>query len=141
MIRHRYQDGSHYFVLLILTDGVITDIYDTKEAIVSASNLPLSIIIIGIGSADFTEMEELDSDNTELIAPSGRKAVRDIVQFVEFNKFRTGGRVSTIEQAHLAREVLREIPEQFMGYMKSRHILPKPPRYSLQMLPPDPVMA
>ena len=29
-----YKDGSHYFVLLILTDGVITDMPDTKAAIV-----------------------------------------------------------------------------------------------------------
>ncbi len=32
-----YADGSHYFVLLILTDGVITDMPQTKEAIVKVS--------------------------------------------------------------------------------------------------------
>jgi len=30
-----YRDGSHYFVLLILTDGVITDMPATIQAIVS----------------------------------------------------------------------------------------------------------
>lgn len=36
---HRYaaavQDGSQYFVLLIITDGVISDMAQTKEAIVN----------------------------------------------------------------------------------------------------------
>lgn len=35
----------------------------TKNSIVQASHLPLSIIIIGIGNADFTNMEILDGDN------------------------------------------------------------------------------
>lgn len=116
--------------------------YDTKEAIVDASSLPLSIIIVGIGDADFSEMDELDSDNTMLTAPSGRKAQRDIVQFVPFNKFLHSGLNPTIGRLHLAREVLREVPDQFMGYMKSRNILPKPPRYDLSSrLPPDPALS
>lgn len=117
--------------------------YDTKEAIVDASSLPLSIIIVGIGDADFSEMDELDSDNTMLTAPSGRKAQRDIVQFVPFNKFLHSGLNPTIGRLHLAREVLREVPDQFMGYMKSRNILPKPPRYDLSRtrLPPDPALS
>ena len=35
----------------------------TKAAIVEASALPMSIIIVGVGSADFDMMEELDSDD------------------------------------------------------------------------------
>ena len=134
----RYQDGSHYFILLILTDGIITDMHDTKEAIVDASSLPLSIIIVGIGNADFGPMDELDSDNTTLTAPSGRKAQRDIVQFVPFNQFLSSGLNPVIGRLHLAREVLREVPDQFVGYMKSRNIMPKPPRFDLSRLPPDP---
>ena len=57
-----YQKYSQYHVLLILTDGAITDMDETKEAIVSASSFPISIIIIGIGQADFSSMVELDSD-------------------------------------------------------------------------------
>ena len=47
-IASRFQDGKHYFVLLIITDGVISDMTETMDAIVSASSLPLSIIIIGL---------------------------------------------------------------------------------------------
>ncbi|KAM0908194.1 hypothetical protein ACQ4PT_015634 [Festuca glaucescens] len=48
--------NNKYFVLLIITDGVITDVQETKDAIVRASDLPLSILIVGVGTADFTQM-------------------------------------------------------------------------------------
>jgi hypothetical protein len=48
---------------LILTDGEIHDMEATKSSIVNASHLPLSIIIVGIGNSDFTNMEILDGDN------------------------------------------------------------------------------
>ena len=54
---------QNYFILLILTDGVITDMDQTKQAVVAASALPMSIIIVGVGGADFAMMEELDSDD------------------------------------------------------------------------------
>lgn len=38
-------------------DGVITDLQETKDALVMASDLPLSILIVGVGGADFKEME------------------------------------------------------------------------------------
>lgn len=37
------KDGSQYFVLLIVTDGVISDMVQTKESIVDASKLPMPI--------------------------------------------------------------------------------------------------
>ena len=58
----------------------------TKKAIISASSLPLSIIIVGVGDTDFSAMNELDSDE-ELLNHGGRIAERDIVQFVEIQKF------------------------------------------------------
>ena len=49
-------------MLLIVTDGEITDMDQTVHAIVHAASLPMSIIIVGVGSADFTNMELLDAD-------------------------------------------------------------------------------
>ena len=54
---------QNYFILLMLTDGVITDMEQTKQAIVEASALPMSVIIVGVGGADFGMMEELDADD------------------------------------------------------------------------------
>lgn len=61
-----YQDGHQYFVLLIITDGIISDLNETIDAIIAASDLPMSIIIVGVGNEDFKEMEFLDSDKQPL---------------------------------------------------------------------------
>ena len=118
-------DPSNYFVLLIITDGIITDMDATKSAIIDASNLPLSIIIVGVGNEDFSAMEELDSDDA-LLSHNGRTAKRDIVQFVEMQKFVTGVGTHQLSwnKEHLAREVLFEIPEQLVSYMKSKKFQP-----------------
>ncbi|OMO61283.1 C2 calcium-dependent membrane targeting, partial [Corchorus capsularis] len=54
---------NKYFVLLIITDGVLSDIQETIDALVRASDLPLSILIVGVGNADFKQMEILDADD------------------------------------------------------------------------------
>jgi len=40
---------------------------------------------VGVGNADFTAMEELDGDDGVLRDSTGRRCLRDIVQFVEFS--------------------------------------------------------
>uniref|UniRef100_A0AAQ6IQD8 Copine Va n=1 Tax=Anabas testudineus TaxID=64144 RepID=A0AAQ6IQD8_ANATE len=126
-----FQDGSQYFVLLIITDGVISDMAQTKEAIVNAAKLPMSIIIVGVGQAEFDAMVELDGDDIR-ISSRGKLAERDIVQFVPFRDYmdRTGNHV--LSMARLAKDVLAEIPDQLISYMKSRAIKPHPapPPYS-----------
>jgi len=43
--------------LLILTDGCIMDMANTLSAVVNASGLPLSLLIVGVGNEDFAAME------------------------------------------------------------------------------------
>ncbi|XP_018596750.1 copine-3 isoform X2 [Scleropages formosus] len=112
--------ASQYFVLLIITDGVITDLDQTRSAIVSASKLPMSIIIVGVGGADFSAMEFLDGDDGRLRAPSGEPATRDIVQFVPFRKFQNAPREA------LAQCVLAELPQQVVSYFSLLKL--QPPR-------------
>ncbi|XP_022922006.1 protein BONZAI 2-like isoform X2 [Cucurbita moschata] len=110
--------GRKYFVLLIITDGVVTDLQETKDALVKASDLPLSILIVGVGGADFKEMEVLDADKGErLESTTGRVASRDIVQFVPFRDVQGGG-ISVVQ------ELLAEIPHQFLTYIRSRDVQP-----------------
>ncbi|XP_041835741.1 copine-9-like isoform X2 [Melanotaenia boesemani] len=119
-------DGSQYFVLLMITDGVISDMAQTKEAVVNAASLPMSIIIVGVGPAEFDAMEELDGDEVR-VSSRGRFAERDIVQFVPFRDYidRSGNQV--LSMARLAKDVLAEIPDQLLSFMKSRVIEPRPP--------------
>lgn len=65
--------------------------------------------------------KELDGDQKKLSA-HGRIASRDIVQFVELRKFLQGNYWS---KELLAKEVLAEIPQQFVGWMKAHGINPK----------------
>ena len=117
-------DPSNYFVLLIITDGVITDLDATKNSIIAASSLPLSIIIVGVGVEDFSAMDELDADDS-LLRNNGLTAERDIVQFVEMQKFlRKQGSHVTWNKEMLAKEVLAEIPDQLVGYMKKKGFEP-----------------
>ncbi|XP_077410448.1 copine-3-like isoform X2 [Vanacampus margaritifer] len=114
-----YQNkAAQYFVLLIITDGVITDMDLTHAAIVEASRLPMSIIIVGVGGADFHEMEFLDSDDKLLLSPSGEAAARDIVQFVPFRSC-SGNSVA------LTHSVLAELPEQVSSFFNSYKLKPR----------------
>lgn len=123
-IAKKFQDGKHYFVLLIITDGVISDMDLTKRAIIDASTLPISIIIVGVGDANFEAMNELDSDDSRL-SVAGRYAERDIVQFIPLNKFQSKNGSNITPETDLASEVLAEIPEQFISYMKSGGFKPQ----------------
>ena len=105
-----------YHIYLILTDGVIHDMPQTKDIIVEGSEYPLSIIIIGLGETNFTKMIELDGDDVILRNTQGRATKRDIVQFVKFNEFRNASRQA------LAEEVLEEVPEQVISYLVQNNI-------------------
>ena len=53
-------------ILFIQIDGVITDMGTTIRAIVRARDLPLSIVIVGVGNDDFKNMKILDGDDERL---------------------------------------------------------------------------
>uniref|UniRef100_A0A8C9BJX2 C2 domain-containing protein n=1 Tax=Phocoena sinus TaxID=42100 RepID=A0A8C9BJX2_PHOSS len=65
---------QQHYILLILTNGVATNMADAREAIMRASHLPVSIIV-GMGNADFTDMQVLDGDSGVLCSPRGEPIV------------------------------------------------------------------
>jgi len=48
---------NKYYILLIITDGMINDMDNTTDEIVRATSLPISIIIVGVGDEDFKAMD------------------------------------------------------------------------------------
>ncbi|GMN25202.1 hypothetical protein TIFTF001_000847 [Ficus carica] len=110
--------SNKYYVLLIITDGVLSDLQETIDALVKASDLPLSVLVVGVGGADFTQMEILDADNgRRLESSTGRVATRDIVQFVPMREVHSG-------QISVVQALLEELPGQFLSYVHSRDIKP-----------------
>ena len=102
---------NNYHILLILTDGDIHDYNETVNLIVRASELPLSILIVGIGWENFLQLKKLDGDKKHLVSADGKKCKRDIVQFIPFRYYANN-------LTELAREALTEIPGQLLTYMK-----------------------
>lgn len=98
------QQNQKYNILLIITDGVITDLQKTIDEIVRGSNQALSIIIVGVGSADFEAMDQLDADEVPLWSQKYKRYMSaDIVQFVPFREFMGNPML-------LAKETLAEVP-------------------------------
>ena len=116
------QSTQSYLILLIITDGIITDIDATIEELVEASSLGISVVIVGVGAADFTNMEVLDADVNPLKSKrTGQYCVRDLVQFVPFRDFKGA------HPSRLAAAVLEEIPGQVVEHFKLKGIKPNPP--------------
>jgi hypothetical protein len=93
-----------YHILIIICDGAVDDqhIAATHQAIVEASNYPLSIICIGVGDGPWDKMYEMDDKipNRKL----------DNFQFVEFKFPMDKNDMNVIDDFKF--KALGEIPEQ-----------------------------
>ena len=90
--------------------------------IVESSTFPLSIVIVGVGGADFSNMHKLDADEIPLVhSKTGVQMKNDIVQFVPMREVK-----SKSQHFNLAKEVLAEVPGQVTTYMSSHNVEPRP---------------
>jgi hypothetical protein len=110
-------DEQNYFILFVSTDGKMEDMDLACDLIYKLSLLPVSIVIAGVGSADFTNMHILDGDDVRLCDTKGRPCARDIVQFVNLSALGN-------DEPRIAAEVLREIPRQVLEYADLFHVSP-----------------
>eukprot|EP00579_Thalassiosira_antarctica_P000165 CAMPEP_0201866306 /NCGR_PEP_ID=MMETSP0902-20130614/942_1 /ASSEMBLY_ACC=CAM_ASM_000551 /TAXON_ID=420261 /ORGANISM="Thalassiosira antarctica, Strain CCMP982" /LENGTH=671 /DNA_ID=CAMNT_0048391255 /DNA_START=92 /DNA_END=2107 /DNA_ORIENTATION=- len=104
------ESKMQYCVLMILTDGMVNDLQSTQELVRSYRELrlPLSVIVVGIGRADFTEFHQWNH------APSD---VRGRFKFVEFRQHQ-------FDPDTLSREALLNVPHETVDYFLGRSILP-----------------
>lgn len=112
-------DTDNYTFFMIITDGVIHDFQETANLLVKAAELPMSIVIIGVGNEDFEIMRRLDSG--DVVDSSGKKPSRDICHFTKFDP-------RTLSGEALRKEILTEIPKQIVEYYEKKGIAPKPPQ-------------
>ena len=104
------QSGMKYHVLVILADGQITMqcLDDTTQAIVDASEFPMSIVMIGVGDGPWDEMKHFDDK-----VPQRNW---DNFQFIEFNEVINNPAMANsedIQQNEFALLALMELPKQY----------------------------
>lgn len=97
-----------YHILLIIADGQVTNAAHTIAAIVKASALPLSIIVVGVGDGPWDMMEEFDDNLPD--------RQFDNFQFVNFSQ--TFAENPGNPEVAFAIAALMEIPEQFIAIRK-----------------------
>ena len=109
-----------FHILMILTDGEIHDLKETIDEIadISKRNLPLSIVIVGLGDEEFSNMVRLDGDELAI-----RAGVKDIVQFLKMNEVVKRSRPEEVN-ANLAALILEEIPGQMIQHFKEKGMYP-----------------
>ncbi|KAE8657539.1 E3 ubiquitin-protein ligase RGLG2 [Hibiscus syriacus] len=111
------QSGGQYHVLVIIADGQVTRSVDTQrgllspqeqktvDAIVRASKLPLSIVLVGVGDGPWDMMKEFD-DNIPARA-------FDNFQFVNFTEIMSKNIALSRKETEFALSALMEIPSQY----------------------------
>ncbi|XP_072950817.1 E3 ubiquitin-protein ligase RGLG5-like isoform X1 [Typha angustifolia] len=116
------RSGGQYHVLLIIADGQVTRSVDTEsgrlspqerktvDAIVKASEFPLSIILVGVGDGPWDMMQEFD-DNI----PSRSF---DNFQFVNFTAIMSKSVSQTRKETQFALAALMEVPSQYKATLE-----------------------
>ncbi|KAL1542020.1 E3 ubiquitin-protein ligase rglg2 [Salvia divinorum] len=116
------QSGGQYHVLVIIADGQVTRSVDTDrgqlspqekktvDAIVKASEYPLSIILVGVGDGPWDMMKEFD-DNIPARA-------FDNFQFVNFTDIMSKNIDPSRKEAEFALSALMEIPSQYKATLE-----------------------
>nr|ACN85314.1 copine-1 [Oryza brachyantha] len=109
--------GGQYHVLLIIADGQVTRSVDTQsgqlspqerdtiDAIVKASQFPLSIVLVGVGDGPWDMMHQFD-DNIPARS-------FDNFQFVNFTDIMSKSIAADRKEAEFALSALMEIPTQY----------------------------
>ncbi|KAI9184137.1 hypothetical protein H9P43_003190 [Blastocladiella emersonii ATCC 22665] len=129
-----------YHILLILTQGAVADVDAIAAAVrhTAAANLPLSVVVVGVGNGEFADLQRLDATlvprEVEPVAADKKKSknkedkadgdnaaavARDIFHFVRFNEFAGRDRSEL-----LTRELLRQIPSQVVDYFQRAGVVP-----------------
>ena len=112
------EEAKKYHVLLLAVTEDIHDIYDVIDLIIQISyDLPISVIIIGMGDSPYKGFQRLSEGSKLLRDKDGKVAKRECYQFVEVKK--CGGSVNKAVQLGLG-----NVPYDIVEYFKMKGVNP-----------------
>jgi hypothetical protein len=106
------EQGQAYSVLLIFTNGSPADSEKTLSVLEAVDDTPLSVVIVGVGEGDFSELEAL-------VASHNSRDCRDNVRFVNYQLLKS-------DHVKLTEAALDDIPDQLVAYFVAKAIDPLP---------------
>lgn len=107
-----------YSLLVVFTDGLIGDFEDCIPSLIKSCELPISIIIIGVGVSNFEDFEKYKSGTGEwrLQDKKGTTMNRDMLQMINFFK--------SAHPIEVCNKMMGTLSNQIMNYYQSRGIFP-----------------
>lgn len=112
---------KRYCVLLIITDGIMDNFEETRQKLAVYSEVPLSVVFVGVGRADFRLMNQLCESQPSYISSQSRPNTT----FVDFRQHQDN-------PTSLAKAALRNIPRQLTDYMVQNGIHLTPTKNGVQ---------
>ena len=108
------QQTKEYHILIIITDGGISNPNLDGEAVVEASKYPLSIVTVGVGDGPFDTLEEFDNKL--------KRRAFDNFNFFNFTEMEKKLQYTENVEETIAVEMLQEIPAQFEAIKKLHYL-------------------
>jgi len=101
---------KEFTIVVIFTEGGISDMKETLDVVDSSGDLPIMFMIVGVGESDFENMEILDGDDA-----ARYKKGKDIVKFLGLEEYKH-------YQHLIPYELLRKLPVQIDSYMHHHNV-------------------
>jgi hypothetical protein len=111
-ISSNFENDKTYYVLVVIIDSPVNDLYQTLGNLVQSSFLPLTVIFVGIGNDNFSTMAPVL--DFPLSDESGKRSIRKNVHFGELKTFNNSAE-------KLVEELLKDVPgeiEEFMEFIR-----------------------
>ena len=106
-----------YNVLLLFANNDITNEKEFYNEIILSSDLPISVVVIGLGKGPFTKLENAENNFMKLTDNNGNKAKRNNFKFISFKK-QGNNYQKTVKNS------LIDIPDQMIEYLILKNINP-----------------
>lgn len=118
---HNKHELRYYNILFILLKDIVdkNDIQNIYDRIIESSYLPVSIIIIGIGKTDFTQMNEIFNSIPQVSSYTRTKKKRDNAIFISMNDYFENNTEKRIQIC------FKNIGKQFLNYYELNECSPE----------------